>query len=111
MQSRTPTIHCDAEDGECGTWEVDYYAACVSAVNDIPITLSRRAPGWLCDDEQDLCPEHAHGTQSWIDKHGDVWRMGDDGLLHTPETRPFPRDHVEKKWGPLRPAKEANRVL
>lgn len=38
----------------------------------------------------------------WIDKHGDVWTLGDDGLLHTPETAPFSREHVEKKWGPLK---------
>lgn len=37
------------------------------------------------------------------DRHGDVWTLGDDGLMHTPETRPFPREHVEKKWGPLAP--------
>lgn len=41
--------------------------------------------------------------RGWIDKHGDVWTLGDDGLLHTPETAPFSREHVEKKWGPLRP--------
>ena len=40
--------------------------------------------------------------QTWVDRQGDVWRMGDDGLMHTPETAPFPREHVEKKWGPLR---------
>jgi hypothetical protein len=39
-----------------------------------------------------------------VDKHGDVWTLGDDGLLHTPETAAFPREHVEKKWGPLVPA-------
>lgn len=39
--------------------------------------------------------------QAWIDKHGDVWTEGNDGLMHTPETRPFPREHVERKWGPL----------
>ena len=22
--------------------------------------------------------------------------------MHTPETAPFPREYVEKKWGPLR---------
>lgn len=38
---------------------------------------------------------------SWRDRQGDVWRLGVDGLLHTPETRPFPREYVEKKWGPL----------
>ena len=39
---------------------------------------------------------------SWRDKHGDIWTYNsDDGLLHTPETRPFDRAFVEKKWGPL----------
>ena len=41
-------------------------------------------------------------SDAWVDRHGDVWRIGNDGLMHTPETRPFPREHVEKKWGPLR---------
>jgi hypothetical protein len=38
----------------------------------------------------------------WIDKHGDIWAEGNDGLLHSYETAPFTREHVEKKWGPLR---------
>lgn len=38
----------------------------------------------------------------WIDRHGDVWSPGDDGLMHSYETAPFTREHVEKKWGPLR---------
>lgn len=42
-------------------------------------------------------------TQGWIDKQGDVWRLGEDGLMHAYETAPFPREFVEKKWGPLRP--------
>lgn len=37
----------------------------------------------------------------WRDRHGDVWQLGDDGLMHTPETIPFKREYVEKKWGPL----------
>ena len=48
---------------------------------------------------------HNAENDAFVDKQGDVWRMGDDGLMHTPETRPFPREHVEKKWGPLRPVK------
>ena len=40
--------------------------------------------------------------QAWIDKQGDAWRLGTDGLMHTPETAPFTREHVERKWGPLR---------
>ncbi len=41
--------------------------------------------------------------QSWRDRDGDVWTLGIDGLLHSPETRPFVRSYVEKKWGPLVP--------
>ena len=29
---------------------------------------------------------------SWVDRQGDVWRVGEDGLMHTPETAPFPRE-------------------
>lgn len=42
---------------------------------------------------------------SWVDRQGDVWRVGEDGLMWTPETAPFPREYVEKKWGPLRLAR------
>lgn len=42
-----------------------------------------------------------------VDKDGDVWTLGGDGLMHTPETKPFPLEYVEKKWGPLRPVEEA----
>lgn len=41
--------------------------------------------------------------ERWVDKQGDVWTPGEDGLLHSPETAPFPREHVERKWGPLKP--------
>jgi hypothetical protein len=41
--------------------------------------------------------------KQWRDRHGDVWTDGGDGLMHTPETASFPREHVEKKWGPLVP--------
>lgn len=41
-------------------------------------------------------------ADSWIDKQGDVWTEGPDGLMHSYETAPFSREHVEKKWGPLR---------
>jgi protein gp37 len=42
----------------------------------------------------------------WIDKQGDVWTPGVDGLMHTPETAPFSREHVERKWGPLKPLRK-----
>lgn len=42
-------------------------------------------------------------ADAWTDRQGDVWALGEDGLLHTPETTPFPRQHVERKWGPLVP--------
>ena len=59
MRGRTPTIHCDAEDGFCGTWDVDYYEAAASSVNGVRITETQRAPGWSNSKFQDLCPEHA----------------------------------------------------
>jgi hypothetical protein len=40
---------------------------------------------------------------AWIDTHHDVWTMGSDGIMHSPETAPFPPAHVAKKWGPLLP--------
>lgn len=43
------------------------------------------------------------GTARWIDKQGDIWTLGTDGLLHTPETAPFTLEQVQKKWGPLKP--------
>lgn len=52
-----------------------------------------------------LCAHLLRTTDSlsWIDRQGDVWRLSpDDGLMYTPETRPFSREHVERKWGPLR---------
>lgn len=43
----------------------------------------------------------ADEREAWIDRHGDIWTVGAGGLLHTPETRPFSREYIEKKWGPL----------
>lgn len=60
MRGRTPTLHCDAEDGFCGMWDVDYYEATASSVGGVKITADHRAPGWVAtDDDRDLCPAHA----------------------------------------------------
>lgn len=99
MRGPVPTLHCDAEDGLCGNWEVDYYETGASKVDGRRVTLSERAPGWTSTDLVDYCPEHM--PECWMDRHKDIWVLGEDGLMHTPETRPFPREHVEKKWGPL----------
>ena len=37
----------------------------------------------------------------WRDTQGDVWAVGVDGLMHSFETASFPREVVERKWGPL----------
>jgi len=58
--------------------------------------------GEVSEQQSDL---ERYGTDSWIDRHRDVWKIGDDGLLHTPETKPFPGYFVERKWGPLRKVK------
>jgi hypothetical protein len=55
----------------------------------------------LHDKPAAVLPEHLTSLAAWRDRHGDVWTLGDDGLMHTRETAPFTREHVEKKWGPL----------
>lgn len=58
MRAKTPVLYCDGEDSFCGSWDLDYYAQTVSAVNDVPITMDERAPGWSrTEDNEDLCPE------------------------------------------------------
>jgi len=59
MRSKTPTIHCDADDGFCGAWDVDNFEIGASSVNGTRVTDQHRSPGWVSDGEQDLCPEHA----------------------------------------------------
>lgn len=61
MRGKTPTLHCDGDEGDCGTWDVDYWAADVSSVNGVRITDAARAPGWRTTDAGDFCPEHATG--------------------------------------------------
>jgi len=70
--------------------------------------LKEHYPGALyCEREgcggSEYEPGELWSPRGWRDRHGDVWTLGSDGLLHTPETRAFPREHVEKKWGPLVP--------
>ena len=62
MRGRTQLLHCDAEDGECGAWSIDFYEATVSKIDGKPVTRTERAPGWLSDDESDYCPDHAVTT-------------------------------------------------
>lgn len=42
-------------------------------------------------------------TAVWRDRHGDEWVEDAGSLMHSFETAPFPREYVEKKWGPLVP--------
>lgn len=58
-QAKAALLYCDAEDGLCGGWELDYYGQTVSAVNGIRVTTTERAPGWLTTRDGDYCPEHA----------------------------------------------------
>lgn len=45
---------------------------------------------------------HEYGLLTLRDRHGDEWKFGSDGLMHSPETAPFKFEYVQKKWGPLR---------
>lgn len=62
MRGPIPTVQCDAEDGSCGSWDIDYYALDSSSVDGAPVTSEHRAPGWVSTENSDLCPEHANKT-------------------------------------------------
>lgn len=56
---RRPTLWCDANDGECGAWDIDAYEETVSTIDGIPITSEQRAIGWTSTPEgEDFCLEH-----------------------------------------------------
>ena len=52
-------------------------------------------------------------ASAWQDRHADVWHQIYVNRMESPETALFPREHVEKKWGPLKPLskKAAGREL
>lgn len=114
------TVNGDPRD-QCGPVAVCEYepsahviAALLNATGGtsaIPVECDKRGPGGECVRDHEPCPDFpAPPAESWVDKQGDVWRLGDDGLMHTPETAPFPREHVERKWGPLRIAREVTQA-
>jgi hypothetical protein len=59
VRSRWPVVSCDAEDGECGGWDLDYWTQTADTVNGIKITNDAPAPGWVRVDGNDYCPDHA----------------------------------------------------
>jgi hypothetical protein len=86
-------------------WEESH--GCICGNDCTPLPRRCKTCGWLTSDTQGhlgaMYEDHMadQPATGWLDIHGDVWTLGEDGLLHTPETRPFSREHVEKKWGPL----------
>jgi hypothetical protein len=66
MRADTPLLYCDGDDGDCGAWDLDYYAQTATTVGDVRITLEERAPGWTSKGDSDYCPEHRN----------DVWPDG-----------------------------------
>lgn len=59
MRGRTPTLHCDHGEGDCGDWDADDYELNVNSVNGVRITQSHRALGWFSTDmDEDYCPKH-----------------------------------------------------
>lgn len=63
MRGTVPTLHCDAEDGFCGIWDVDYYESSVSSVDGTPVTAVERSPGWLSTEMEDFCPDHNNNNR------------------------------------------------
>lgn len=58
MRADAALLYCDAEEGFCGAWDLDYYAQTATTVGDVRITLQERAPGWTSVGDEDFCPEH-----------------------------------------------------
>lgn len=71
-------------------------------------TRSRRCQWCVLREEEETARRNGVGFIAWVDRQGDVWELHEDGLMHSHETAPFPREHVEKKWGPLRLARTAD---
>lgn len=66
-----------------------------------PFTRTRSCQWCVLSDEA-VAARRGLATLRLRDKHGDVWMVGEDGLMHTRETAPFSFEHVVRKWGPLR---------
>lgn len=54
-----PIISCDADDGMCGTWTVDYYEQLVESVNGIRVTPTPIGWSGKPGTDEHLCPEHS----------------------------------------------------
>ena len=67
-----------------------------------PFARSRVCQWCVIREAEQDARRNEYGLLQFRDKHGDVWVFGADGLMHTPETRPFGYEYVQRKWGPLR---------
>lgn len=65
-----------------------------------PFSRSRECQ-WCVLRSETMGARRGLATLRLRDRHGDVWMVGDDGLLHAHDTAPFSFEHVEGKWGPL----------
>lgn len=55
MRGVISTLHCDIDD--CDNWSQDYWEGNVSQVDGVLITRTERAPGWMVNGTEDICPE------------------------------------------------------
>lgn len=62
---------------------------------------SLRGRAVSAEQERDALLQIHAESGPWVDRQGDVWNLGNDGLLHTRETAPLSAAHVNRKWGPL----------
>lgn len=116
MRTRTPGW-CDSEFAHPGEIhvgdivQITTYFPRGEHVRDFgvkPFTRTR-ACQWCVLTSEATAAKRGAQELSLRDRQGDVWMIGDDGLLHTRETAPFSFEYVQRKWGPLRVAQPTGR--
>ncbi len=110
VRTRTPGV-CAAEffhPNQIGIGDIirvtTYFPSdeAVTCFGQRPFTRTRVCQWCVIRDAIHDASRNEYGLMQFKDKHGDVWVFGPDGLMWTPETRPFEFEHVQRKFGPLR---------
>lgn len=67
----------------------------------VPPFTRTRACQWCVIQDEAMLAKRGGSLLQLRDRHGDIWEVGEDSMLHTRETAPFTIEHVQRKWAPL----------